>query len=335
MENEHSDEWLNDLPIQTENIAFKSDEMIRCVKCERANPPNRLKCLYCGAGLEISETQSRRLKPNLRKLEFWEKGFNLIFTPNSQISSEATRAEITKLLKMEREALNKIIEAGKALPLARAESEKEAEIAGNCLLELGVETRILSDEILAIEKPTRRLRGIEFFDDKLILIFFNQDEIVEILNEDLVLIVAGAVTERKIAATEKYSKKGENKILQATETASDDTLIDIYSRQNSLGYRVLAKGFDFSCLEAEKGILAKDNIKKLADKLRQVAPNAKFIDDYLQNRELLANIWEVEQKSDSQGLKREGFGKFNLENITTVNNLSQFTKYSRLHWHLL
>jgi len=174
MENAHLDEWLNDLPIQTENIAFKSDEMIRCVKCERANPPNRLKCLYCVAELEISETQSRYLKPNLRKLEFWEKGFNLIYTPNSPVSSDTTRTEIAKLLKMEREVLNKIIEAGKTLPLARAESEKEAEITQNCLLELGVETRILSDEILAIEKPTRRLRGFEFLDDKLILIFLTK-----------------------------------------------------------------------------------------------------------------------------------------------------------------
>ena len=335
MENAHLDEWGNELPIQTENIAFKSDEMVGCAKCERANPPNRSNCIYCGAELEILEVQSRRPKPNLRKLEFWEKGFNLIFTPNSQISSAEKRAEIAKLLKMEREVLDKIIETGKTLPLARAESEKEAENARNWLLELGVETRILSDEILAIEKPTKRLRGIEFFDDKLILIFFNQDEIVEISNEDLVLTVTGAIMERKITATEKYNKKSENKILDATETASDDALIDIYDRRDSLGYRILAKGFDFSCLEAEKGILAKDNIRKLAGKLREVAPNAEFVDDYLQNRELLATVWEVEQKSDSQGLKREGFGKFSLGNITTVNNLSQFTKYSRLHWHLL
>jgi len=72
---------------------------------------------------------------------------------------------------------------------------------------------------------------------------------------------------------------------------------------------------------------AKDNLKKLIQKLREVAPRAKFVDDYLQVRENLANVWEVEQKSDSMGVKREGIGKFNLGNITTVNNLSQFTKY--------
>ncbi len=335
MDNRQPDEWLKDLPLQAENIAYDSEEMIRCAKCERANPPNRLNCLYCGAELDVSEAQSQNLKPNLRKLEFWEKGFNLIVLPSSQIPDETELSKITKLLKIEREVLRKIIEGEKTLPLIRLESEREADILKKCLGEFGIETRVLSDETLAIEKPARRLRGIEFFDDKLVLILFNQDEIVEISNTDLTLIVTGAVFERKIEATEKHNKKGENTILDTSEVSTDETLLDIYSRADSIGYRIWAKGFDFSCLAAEKGILANENLKKLAGKLCQIAPDTVFVDDYLQNREVLANVWEVEQRSDSQGLKRESFGKFNLGNITTVNNLSQFTKYSRLQWHLL
>jgi hypothetical protein len=255
----HSDEWLKDLPIQAENPAFKPEEMIVCAKCERVNPPTRLKCFYCDAELEISETQSRFLKPNLRKLEIWEKGFNLIYQPKTQAADETKAAEIAKMLRLEKTGLQKMLKANKPLPLARAESEKEAEIAYKRLSELGLESVILSDETLAVEKPTHRLRGIEFFDGKLILILFNQDEIVEVEHEDLTLIVTGAIFERKVEAAEKYNKKGENKILQTTETASDESLIDIYSRQNAIGYRILAKGFDFSCLEAEKEILAKDN----------------------------------------------------------------------------
>lgn len=219
--------------------------------------------------------------------------------------------------------------------MARAESQREAETTQTRLREAGIETIIVSDEALAIEKQTRRLRGIEFHDDKLILILFNQDEIAEITAEDFALIAVGAVFERKITATEKYNKKGDNQILNATENTSDETLIDVFSRRDSLGFRIFAKGFDFSSLEEEKEMLAKDNIKKLIEKLCRFAPDVKYVDDYLPNRTLLANVWEVEQKIDSQGLKREGVGKFNLENVTTVNNLSQFTKYSRLQWHLL
>lgn len=329
----HSDQWLKDLPIRAENQAFKSEEMNACGKCRRANPPTRPNCLYCGAELEISEAQSRHLRPNLRRLETWEKGFNLICQPKS--FDGAKIAEIAKILRLEDSALRKILEADRFLPLARAESEKEAEIARKRLSEFGLETFIISDEALAVEKPAQRLRGIEFFGDKLIFILFNQNEIVEIEREDLILIVRGAIYERKVEATEKYNKKGDNKILRTSEMASDECLIDIYSRQSSTGYRILAKGFDFSGLEAEKEILARDNFEKLIRKLREAAPGARFVDDYLQVRESLANFWEVEEKNDSKGVKREGVGKFNLGNVTTVSNLAQFTKYSRLCRHLL
>lgn len=331
----HPDEWLKDLLVEAEITAFKPEEMNACRKCQRTNPPTRLKCFYCGAEIEIDETNSSFLKPKLRKLEIWEKGFNLIYQPQISEAEETKIAEMAKMLRLENAGLQKMLTMNKTLPLARAESEKEAEIAQKRLAEFGLKTIILSDETLAIEKPAHRLRGIEFFDDKLMLILFNQDEIVEIPNKELALIVTGAIFERKIEATERHNKKGDNTILQTTETASDETVIDIYSRENSIGYRILEKGFDFSCLEAEKGMLAKDNLKKLVQKLREVAPTAKFVDDYLQMRENLANIWEVENKSDSKGVKREGMGKFSLGNLSIASNLSQFTKYSRLQWHIL
>lgn len=62
-------------------------------------------------------------------------------------------------------------------------------------------------------------------------------------------------------------KKGENKLLETDETASDESLIDIYSRQNKIGYRIFAKGFDFSSLENEKQLLAVENMRKLIKKI--------------------------------------------------------------------
>jgi hypothetical protein len=335
MNSNQPDEWLKDLPLTTEDIRFKSEEMIRCLKCERTNPPNRLKCFYCGAEMEISDAQSKFLKPNLRKLEAWEKGFNIIYLSREQKSGVAEIEAAAELLKVEKEVLRKIDSAKLPLPLARAESQKEAEIMTRRLREFGFETKVVSDLDLAIEKPPQRLRRLDFFDDRIILILFNRDEVTEISIEDLALIVTGTIFERKIEATEKYNKKGDNQILDTNETASDETIIDIFTRRDSSGYRIYAKGFDFSSLKAEKGMLAKDNIVKLAEKLCRSAPNAKFADGYVASRNLLAHVWDVEQKLDSQGLKRKGFGKFNMGNVTTISNLSQFTKYSRLQWHLL
>ncbi len=321
-------------PVQTEDIAFKPEEMISCGKCARMNPPNRLKCVYCGGELEISAEQAANIKTNLRKLENWEKGFNLIFVPDPNRESEFDSAETAKILNLEDDDLQKILKARKTLPLARVESEKEAEIAAKKLSERGLNISIISDEALAAEKLPTRLRSFEFDDDKIILIYFNNDEIAEIKREDLVLIVSGAIYERKTELIEKR-KKGESKILDATETASDEVLMDIYSRTNSNGYRILAKGFDFSSLETEKGILAVENLTKLAAKLKEFAPNARFVGDYLTVREVLGCVWEIEHRKNSQGLKRHSFGKFDFSNLATSSNLQQFTKYSRLQWQIL
>jgi hypothetical protein len=329
-----ADQWLKDVSIEPEIRGFKPEEMISCPNCERKSPPTRLKCFYCGAELPVSAEQAEFIKPQPRKMEAWEKGFNLIILPNAQTYDDAALREVAGMTRLENEDLRKLVDAQKPLPLTRAESEKEAEIIAKRLSEIGFESLVLSDEDLKIEIVTRRLRGIEFRDDKLVLILFNSDEIAEIRREDLNLIVTGAIFERRIETTEQR-KKRENKVLETTETSADELLIDIYAPGDAFGYRIVSSGFDFSCLETEKGILARENIRKLVEKLRAFAPRAKFVGDYLQIRDVLGQVWEAEEKRDSRGLQRKSFGRFDLGNVTTINNLSQFTKYSRLQRHLL
>ncbi len=334
-ENKTVEEPLKDLPATAENIAYGFDEMIACEKCQRSNPPNRLKCLYCGAELRFSDEQTGSIKPVLRKLEAWEKGFNLIYVPNKSAEIDEQKiSEISRMTRMEKDVLRKFFDAKKPLPLARSESEKEAAIVKQRFADLGIETVILSDNSLAVEKPPKRLRGIEFSDRQIFLKTFNTDETIEFLNEDLTLIVTGAIFQKRIEATEKHNKKGENTLLNATETASDEKLIDIYSRDHESGFRIEQKGFDFSCLGTEKSLLAAENIERLARKLKSAAPNAKIVEDYTQLRAVLGNVWEIAERRDSQGLVRERFGKFNLGNVTTVSNLEQFTKYSRMLNHI-
>jgi hypothetical protein len=332
--NPTDEDFLKNLPLQSEEIGFKPDEMLVCEKCARANPPNRVKCMYCGAELEISAEQAAKIKPGLRKLELWEQGFNLIYLPNDEQIPIDTIRRIAQLTGREKEFLEKIFDARKPLPLVRCETAKEAEILQNRLTEAGLKTSIVADEALAAETLPKRLRGVEFRDNYILLTIFNTGK-VEIINlEDLRLIVSGAIFQKAVEATEAR-KKGTTQILDASETASDEALIDIYTREDSNGYRILTKGFDFSCLGAEKGILARDNIKKLAAKLQTLAPQARLIEDYLSVRSILGEVWEVEQRKDSQGLSRQRFGKFDLSSVSSSNNSQQFTKYSRLQWQLL
>jgi hypothetical protein len=329
----HPDQWLKDLSTETPIQTFGSEEMIECEKCGRKSPPTRLKCLYCGTELKVSSTQTEFIKPSLRKLEDWEKGFNLIFQP-SESNSEKFE-EVADLLHLEKESVKNILENNLLIPLARTESKTEAEVLLHKLKKLKVESKIISDENLNLKKMPRRLRGVEFYEDRLILILFNADEIAEIPFAEISLIVTGAYFERKIEATESLKKKDERKILESAEISTDEILIDIYSRDDSLGYRIESKGFDFSCLDKEKTLFAKENMPKLVNKLRLVAAKAQFDDNYLKVRTGISKVWTVSERNDSLGLKRQGIIGLKRTNVTTVSNLIQFTRYSRMLWQLL
>src|SRR5688572_4940919 len=95
-----SAEWMKDLPVRNEIPAFAADEMISCQKCGRKSPPNRAKCFYCSAPLDSKQIQTEKIKSNLRKLESWENGFNLIYSANRQDVNEAEIREISNLLNL-------------------------------------------------------------------------------------------------------------------------------------------------------------------------------------------------------------------------------------------
>lgn len=334
-EKDSSDRWLKDLPVSNEIQSFKPEEMLVCEKCGRKSPPTRVNCFYCGTALPASELQSQILKPNLRKLESWEKGFNIIFLKRNESLDTAKLAELAHFLEFENTDLQKIIESKKSLPLARVESKIEAEVIAEKLAENNIESRIVGDEQLKLETATRRLRGIEFFDDKLVLILFNNDETAEIKFEDLALIIVGAVFERKIESIESIKRKDQRKILDSSETGTDELLIDIYPQNDFVGYRIASKGFDFSCLGKDKTLLAKENMKQLAEILKTISPNAGYDNDYSQIRAELGKVWEVGEINNAGGVNRKSFGSFRRTNTITISNLSQFTRYSRLQQQIL
>lgn len=329
-----NDDPLKNMPIQSESIAFKPEDMILCRKCGKSNPPTRFNCFYCAAELEISATGAHQPKLNLRKLESWEKGFNLIYFPELTAHSDPDLASIERFLSVEREVLQNVLRLAKPLPLVRLESHQQAETAVQNLSRFGLSCLIVSDESLRAEKLPVRLRGMEFRDKSLVLTSFNKGEKNEVAAQDVLMIVTGALFESKTESVEKRKKK-ELKVLHEMQTSSDEVLIDLYCSSDTDGYRIPGKGFDFSCLGTEKGLLAVENMRKLTSRLRDFAPDAVFVDDYVANRVVLDTVWEIDQRKDSLGLRRSGFGKTDFGKIVSSNNLQQFTKYSRLQRHLL
>ena len=270
----------------------------------------------------------------MRKAESHLNGYNLIYLANLEVWDKTHYSEVVKMTRLDKSDLERLVECGKSLPIARAESEKEAKIVSDRLKDVGIETTVLSDDSFELDIVSKRLRRIEFEDEKLILILFNNDEIVEINKEGLSLIVVGGLFERKLESTEKHKKKGDNKVLETSEISSDEIVIDLYSKENLISFRVSQNGFDFSSLGVDKKLLAFENMKIITAKLKEFSPRAKFEDDYLKIRDCLAQIWEVEESTDSKGMKRRSFGSYNRFNVITTSNESQFTKYSRLQWFL-
>ncbi len=323
------DDHKFDPAIQTEDIAYRSDEMVACPKCSRQNPPNRLKCLYCAAALEVAPTAG--IKPKLRKLEGWEKGWNVILTGSASVDLGSAAS----YLSTDADHLSKVIGAGTPLPIVRVEDEREANILAETLAASGLRCSIVSDDNLNAERPPVRIAAIDVAARRILLTDFNTRETVEFDLDDLALIVVGEIETSKVDSLEKRRRGKEIKVLSETATTSDETVVDLYIRLDPTGYRIHMAGFDFSCLGGAKTLLATENIRLVVEMLKEIAPNARVIVDYARISRLLDEAWPIEARKEPQGLRRAGFARQEFGAVATTSNLSQFTKYSRMQWHLL
>ncbi len=319
------------MKIQTENIAFGSDEMVACPGCGKSNPPNRASCLYCGGDIAVAEDRQAGVKLNLRQLENWENGFNLVLIDRKP---DADSDAAARYLRYEPAVFAQMLAAVEPFPLARIESGTEAEIAVKQLSSFGLMTRIVNDIDLKIGKPATRLRSLEVLGDGVRFTAFNTNEQTVVRQGEIVLIVAGRIVESKVESVEK-GRKDKRKVLAESEISSDDLLMDVYTAGVEPGWRVTTKGFDFSSLGAEKKLLAVENIRLLLDKLRAFAPDAKIVEEYPEMMGPLSEVWDVERRRDFEGIKRTGVMRSGFSSVARTSNLEQFTKYSRLQRILL
>ena len=320
-----------DPSIQTENIAYSPDKLLECEGCSRQNPPNRTSCIYCGRELAIKAADLENTKPVIRKLDAWESGFNIIF--RSVLSGAP--GSVSFVLPECTVDLDSIVESSIPLPIARVESLKLAEILVELFDGLGLRCTVVSDADLSADRPPIRLRRIVITDRHFELIDFNANTGTLVPFEEIALIVAGQLSQTRTEMLEKRRRKAGTKVMDEMATSADESILDIYTRSDRTGFRVYLAGFDFSCLGDRKGLLAGENMRRLSTLLADTAPNARVIDNYARVRHLLSGVWDVESRTDPQGLKRSGFGKVEFGKVETTSNLEQFNKYSRLQWHLL
>ncbi|MBK6751586.1 MAG: hypothetical protein IPG67_16710 [Acidobacteria bacterium] len=319
-----------DPAIQSEKIAFAPGELVSCDACSRQNPPNRTHCLYCGKELEFRAEDLDDQKPVARALESWEAGFNVIF--RSALSNCDVSA--ANVLLSENSELAAIVRSGIPMPIARVESLKLAEILADKLKGVGIDCIVVGDADLDVERPPVRLSKVAVAGGHFEFTDFNTHSTVRIAFSDLTLIVTGQLNRTRTDLIEKRKRKGPE-LLDETASFADETLLDLYTTNDIRGYRIFSAGFDFSCLGDKMSLLARENMDRLITYLSDSAPSVIVVTNYAAARRYLAPFWEIETRSDAQGIKRIGFGKLGFGKTESTSNLQQFTKYSRLQRHLL
>ncbi len=332
-DHERSDKFLPDgTAIRSEDIGFAPAELAVCGKCGRNNAPDRPKCIYCGAMLSPAVIEAPA--GDLRRPDDIEPGYNVVAFSREPVSDQTVR-EAARVTGMPESSVAACLNALTPLPIARLANAADASAAAARLNALGVASKVVADTDLALGQPPHRLRGIQFGADGCTFIDFNSGDSSLVRSDDLALIVVGTIMETKTERLEKRKRAGNTKLLDESETSSDHLVIDIYSRTDPRGWRILPTGFDFSCLGSEKGLIAAENMRRLAGLIRRSSPGVRFADRFDAILDELSLVWEAERRRDARGLMRSGMMKFDFGAVSSTSNLGQFNRYSRMQWHLL
>ena len=314
----------------SEPQGFSPDQMIRCEECLRANPPTRINCLYCNVPLPATEASARLRKPILRKPEKHQLGYNTIVLPNAETYSAEAVGDAAALLKLSEDEVQRILNERVPLPLARTASREEAKLVSDRLQSLGFEVVTLVDEGFV-----RRVRSIVFDELRFVVNAGQTKDELEDLWSNIVLVVPARLIAQRVEVKELKSRRAEGQILDTSEFFSDEVVIDFYTTSNSETWRISAGSFDFSCLGADKALIANENIARLQRWLVSKAPNARLDESYNRLRPALDLVWGPEQETQSSGWRRERPGKLSVGMATIKSNESQFTRYSRLLYYLM
>lgn len=324
-------------PLRSEPQGFAIEQMVTCDACLRANPPTRTNCLYCAQLLPATELNPALLKPTLRKLEEWERGFNVIYLPETTSKlSDAALTSVAELLKLELEDLKLIVQSGRPMPLARTANQEDAALIKARLADISVSVCCIADaELVEDSLLPRRVRAFDLTVDEFAAPPSAASvEVVRVAWSDITLIVLGRLFTRQLEVEERKRRKAEGEIVEARELSSDELMLDVYFDKHERAIRISAGNFDFSCLGTRKGLVAGQNFATLVSILRERASDALFDESYTRLRQALTPVWPVEEHTEGRGWRRKGPGRVNTEAVTTSSNDLQFTRYSRLLNHL-
>jgi hypothetical protein len=248
--------------------------------------------------------------------------------------AEADLRAAADLLRLRRQDLALIASSRIPLPIARAATFDEASLVQRRLSNLGLDTRIMPDTEPGTETTGPvKIRAMEMDNEGAYAFQTPEAPAMRISWSEVVLLVVGRLTVRRVELKEQKGARAENRILDASEFVTDEIAVDFYAGSRATPYRIATNSFDFSCLGEDKGLLASENISTLVKRIRQHAAQAEYDDLFNSLRKALEVVWPSEQQNESSGWRRERPGKYSIGSVTELSNEMQFLRYSRLRYY--
>jgi hypothetical protein len=203
------------------------------------------------------------------------------------------------------------------------------------LTNLGIDSCIVPDTQAGADATEPiRVRALEIDDAGIYAFQTPETPTIRVLWPDIILLVVGMLSVKRVELKEQKGKRAENRILDSSEFATDERVLDFYTSAQANTYRIKAYSFDFSCLAEKKGLVASENFSTLVKVIRERAPQAEYDDSYNSVRKALDAVWAPEQQNETSGWRRERPGKYSIGTVTELSNEIQFLRYSRVRYHL-
>ena len=257
-------------------------------------------------------------------------GFYVVLSaPTNELPDELRLEQIATRSGIKPADLQAALAVGKRLPLFEVDTAEQAHQFVVDFRALGIQTTSVKDDEYNSSSAHKKIRALEFSSAGVTGFVGVSGECLFENWSDLILMVVGRLQTNNVEDVTRR-KHGEQKPVDRRELIDDESVIDVYSRSNREGWRILAGSFDFSCLTERKRITAFENFRALIELFRERAENMEVENSYLKVRSLLTQVWPLRAETRTGGWRRSGGGKYELSTLTTTDNEAQFTSYSRL-----
>ena len=330
---EIDESWLVPDPNASPTLKkFAPEEMVTCEACLRASPPNRARCMYCGA--HLPGTAASAVPETETSIDENKPTYYVVLhgTAAPGTLAESLIDQLADRFHLKTEELRAALGTGGPAPFAAYVSEDDSQRAVKELRNLGFESLSVSDADLKNEVSHLNIHSLEFSDSGITGVSKNGRERRFAPWDGLSLIVTGRLFTHRVEVEEKRSRSS-IKSVGRRELTEDRSVIDVYSTSADAPWRIAVNDFDFSSLGDLKSLTAFDNaralIKFLMDRSR-----AEQNDKYDRLKTVLANVWPLQNTTTEGRSRRPRAARNEVSTVTASDNETQFNKYSRLVWRV-